>query len=258
MEPFQAYLAATNEKQLVGKVLAEEVANYSISKAGVVKNILDLGCGSGEVSLQIIQALDKTKQPYEYDALDISKESLNKFKAKTPTADLTRIKFWEQKFDENYKPIRRYNILIACQFLYYFQNAQEIIEKLLSMSDETIIVHHGFTGLEEFENEYADYVSKSVYGNTTYADIQSWLNKANEQNNFEIKFKQLACDVNIQKCKDFKSEEGRALLSFFVGSDVATLPLAIQKEMPLFLERSYPDIIQRQQGIFFIRRKIKV
>ncbi len=257
MDPFEAYLISTDEKQLIGDILAQNILASSLTGDDHAREIFDLGCGSGEISLKILNILDSHNIEYGYDAIDPSVERVDKFREKISSENKQKIHFLEEAFGEEYTPIRPYDILIACQSLYYFEDLQKIIQKILAMSKEVIIVHHGATGLEAFENIYSEFFKKSVYGISTYIDVRKVLDLINYNQQYQIEFKNIFCSVDIKSCKDPESTRGQALLSFFLGNSIKSFPLNIQKEMSLFMQENYPDTIQREQGIFFIKHTVK-
>jgi len=255
MDSFEAYLNATNEKQLIADFFANNFFRLDIAKRSGHQRILDMGCGSGEVSLKFLQTLKENGIDYSYDALDISGSSLRKFQLKSEVAGLSDINFIEKPFQEFKHTADSYEFLIACQSLYYFTDLPEVVNILLSMAKESMIVHHGLTGLEAFEDKFKDYLKKSKFGVSTYIDIQNILKEREIADRYEITFQNITCDVNIAKCKNSASLEGRALISFFLGNDIEKLPGEVQKAMIEFLSINYPDIIKRQQGIFFCKKR---
>jgi SAM-dependent methyltransferase len=253
-DAFEAYLKATNEKQLIADFFDTHFQDLAIAQSKDRQRVLDMGCGSGEISLRFLETLRKNGVNYSYDALDISEGRLDTFRQKVQQADLADIRFLNQSFESFDHSPDSYDFLIACQSLYYFEKLKPILETLLHISKESMIVHHGSTGLEAFEERFKDYIKKSQFGVSTFADVQAALDEMGDRKRYQINFENLACDVNIEKCKDPSSLEGRALMSFFLGNDIDQLPQEIQSEMMNFMDKNYPNTIQRQQGIFFVSK----
>ncbi len=254
MNPFSAWLKYCNEKQLFEELLSDKIGLLNISKNTGTQKILDVGCGSGETSTRILNVLNKRSIPFEYTALDPFQKNIDAFKIKMGELSMSDIKYVLSTFEKYEASKNTYDLLVACQVLYYFDDIKSMIEKMLDMAKETIIVHHGSNGIHTFHQKFLPYVRTTDHIMSTYSEVQNMLDEINSDGKYKIQFFKFVCQVDIKACKDENSEDGNNLLTFFLGKDISEIPVDVRKEMHNYFKQNYDKYMEHDQGVFFVTK----
>jgi SAM-dependent methyltransferase len=239
MNPFFAWLKYCNEKQLFEELLSDKIGLLNISKNTGTQKILDVGCGSGETSARILNVLEKQDIHFEYTALDPYQKNIDAFKIKMEERGVSDIKYVLSPFEKFEASENAYDLLVACQVLYYFNDIKSMIEKMLDMAKETIIVHHGSNGIHTFHQKFLPHVRMTDHIMSTYSEVQTMLDEINSDGKYKIQFFKFVCQVDIEQCKDENSEDGNNLLTFFLGKDISEIPVDIRKEIHQYFKDNY-------------------
>ncbi len=256
--PFSAWLINSNENILIKQCIIEKLNHIFLTKDSTEKNtirkILDVGCSWGSTSFKIIEALNKFGLNYEYYGLDPFEEQLVIFKELAAKKNITNLQLINGTL-EDYNSSRDFDLVFTSHSLYYVNDIKVSLEKLLELGKVVIIVHQGKDGINLIHNEFKDFLKQRPYINLTYQDILNTINSLNYENKYNIEVSEQIGLVNVAHCKDENSEQGRALISFFLEHDYQNIPEKTRKDIHNYFRINFPETMPNDFGIIFVYRR---
>ena len=195
---FQRYISLTNQKNfLIEKICKVINENYTSNKL----SLLDIGCGDGTVTLQIISKL-KDKYNLEINAIDVSKPLIECFKRK-------------KSYTINYiidnveliKILPKADFILMSHILTYINNLDDLIEKVLNALNlngiALIVLSNDFSDDVKVKNK----LNKKL---TTSHKVKKILDKKNINYKVEI----IESEIDISGIENM-DEDGRVIIEFF-------------------------------------------
>lgn len=123
--------------QLFRKGMVERF-NLALKECESNKTVLDIGCGSGRISIELakkgatVKAID-----YSEKMIKLANQYLNEQKKENENL---KIKFEISDFLKNFNSKKKYEIIFAIGLFDYIKNAFPVLEKIKNLTQEKIIV----------------------------------------------------------------------------------------------------------------------
>lgn len=211
---YSSWLKNVNERVILEKALFDRF-NEWFSESWKEKKIciVDIGCGVGSATIKLFKILDKKGIEYCYLGIDPYKEQLERFEESIPLG--TNKKLLCSTL-ENFKPTKKYDIAFVIHTLYYVENMENSLTKILNFAKKAIIVHHGKHGINEVHQKFKKYIKEGAYIISTHEDILDSLDQLGIKYNSKL----YPATLNIAPCKDPKNQDGRNMIKFFLEKSI--------------------------------------
>src|SRR3989338_4871137 len=234
---YDAWLQHTNQKSRLIDILKNEIPKSGLKEnKQTVKNILDVGCNDGSVSLKLMDILKNNGICFQYTGLEPEKAWLDKFKNSATGGRITNISFLESSF-EDFEFDCLYDLVLAAYSLYHFQNVKAILKKTILGSKQFYIAHGKSDN--PVRKIFPELVKEGIKPMTTYNDIVNGLNSLKEDG---LKFKwrviEYKSETDVRQCSDPSSRDGQDLITFFLRQYNE-----IPENEKLFVHNAFKEIV---------------
>jgi len=209
------------------------------------KHVLDVGCGCGHTSLQILRLFEQLGIRVDYTALDPYREQLDLFRARADAQGRMNLKLIQSSL-QGFHPANAFDLVIASHSLYYMEDISSSIEKILALGIESIVIHHGPRGINEVHDRFPPWVNRDGFIISTYNDVSPHLPKA--------EFLSFQGSVDVACCQDPSSTDGLNLLTFFFERDFLELPASVRAEAHAFFRETFPETMVHDVGVFVTKQ----
>ncbi len=254
LNPFNAWLFASKEDELVEKALFNKLKYLNILKNKKKLKILDMGCSWGCTSFRVINVLNKISLDFTYYALDPFIEQLNQFKKLAEEKNIKNIRFIKNTL-ENFNSKIEFDLVFTSHTLYYVQNIEKAIEKLLNLGKSIIIIHQGENGIKGFHKRFHDLLKFEQNIDIIYPDLLSIIQELNPEKEFEVDIFVIKNKIDVSSCQDENSDFGKALISFFLNSDFSLVNFNMRQEIHDFFKNEMPEYMENETGLIMISKK---
>ncbi len=210
-EPIYAsWLKNVNERVILEKALLDRFDEWFDEKwKGKKICIVDIGCGIGSAAKKLFKILDKKEIEFSYLGVDPYKEQLERFKE---AITLNSNKKLVCSKLEDFNPKKKYDIAFVIHVLYYVDNMETSLAKILNFAKKAIIVHHGKKGINQIHQKFKMFVKTGAHIISTHEDVMEALDKLK----VDYKSKVYSATLNIKPCKNPKNKDGRNMIKFFL------------------------------------------
>lgn len=240
--PFEAYLATSDEKPRL-RVFFDTMLFPHLKVTGIRDRpvrVLDLGCGGGNMSMHNIELLQGMELEVRYTAVDPYADSLASFQARAEQKSIRGLELVQSDI-EAYEPSCEFDLVIVCQSLYYVQNMQTALRRILRCGREIVVVHHGEHGMHEVQTAFRPYACTAPNTVTTGNTVAQYLRglpytgRALSQYSFPAY-------IDTSSYGDEKPDPARsnALTSFFLQRSLRELPAEVPASVRMFVRRIAP------------------
>ncbi len=211
---YSSWLKNVNERVVLEKALLDRFKEWFKPEWKNRKmKIIDIGCGAGSAAKRLFEILDRLGIDYSYLGIDPYKEQLERFEEEIPLNSTKKLICSRL---ENFNPKEKYDLAFVIHSLYYVDNMENALTKILNFSDKVIIVHHGKRGINTVHQRFKKYVKKGPYIISTYENVIGFLDKLG----IAYTFKVYNATLNISPLKDTKNREGINMIKFFLEKSV--------------------------------------
>jgi predicted TPR repeat methyltransferase len=111
----------------------EETNRLILEKFGHVGGLLEVGCGEGHQSQELRRVCDR------FHGLDVSSRAVQRAQERCP--DLTFM-VGEIFDDDLFKSIGRFDLVVACEVIYYMADTQAVIRRLSSLGKACLVTYY--------------------------------------------------------------------------------------------------------------------
>ncbi|XP_060773364.1 histamine N-methyltransferase-like isoform X2 [Neoarius graeffei] len=244
LKAFELYLERSSDHQsvrgFIQSTLPDILTTYSVGAGKSTLNIMGVGCGSGEIDMEILTQLHAkySGARVEYEVVEPNRDMLDKYKGlalKTPGLDHTTFRFHmmtASEFESDWKqrnPDRKMDFIHMIQMLYYVKDPEMTVSFFRSLLRKDgkllIILVSGDSGWSGLWRHYHDRVHSS---HVTAADIKSFLDAK------EIPYKSYSfvSTFDITECFTTRDEKEELMLDFLT-------------EIPEFSKSTSPELKAR-------------
>ncbi|MBS3080202.1 class I SAM-dependent methyltransferase [Candidatus Pacearchaeota archaeon] len=207
---YESWLKNVNEREILEEALTDRFSEWFDQEWNVKRiKIIDIGCGSGSASKRLFRILDNKNIKYSYLGIDPYKEQLERFE-KEITIDKNK-KLLCSTLDE-FKTEEKFDLAFVIHSLYYVEDIEKALNKIMIFADKAIVVHHGENGINKVQKKFKKYVKKGPNIIGTYKDILVSLEKLGIKYDYDI----YEATVNVSHCKNPKDKEGINMIKFFL------------------------------------------
>lgn len=236
---YDSWLRHANEREVMADVFRRRKREWLHTHP---IGIIDVGSGTGAAANKLFAILDDDRIPFTYTGLEPVEEMIDQF----PLRRETRI---IQTTLEAYTPVGRVDLVTAIHSLYYMTDLRSALDKLATMGDRMLIVHHGKRGIHQVQERFPDAVERgdnNIF--STHNDITDLL----DDMGIEYAFENYETMVNIRPCKREGDIHGQNLITFFLEQE----NLCPQDEVRVraYL-RTLPDELIHDMGVIITCRK---
>ena len=219
---------------------------------GVVKRIIDIGCGFGSISIELMKMLEKNRIQFQYTGVDPSKAQLKRFRELLQSEGRNDVRLVESRIEDFiYEEI--YDLAYIGHSLYYAESMIDTLEKVIRNSKEVCIVHHGEGGINEVHQAFSEWVREGPHIISTYNQIISCLEQLKEQGmNFEYVLHEFKSLIDVKDCQNPASKRGRALIAFFLERDYETIPRRVRRDVRDFFGKQIGNSMLHDEAIILI------
>lgn len=205
---FKSYFGRASEK----KIFLENFDKRFSSPAGKEVSFLDLGCHDGHLMLQIIDRVkDRLPDDVYITGVDPSSSAIEEFSQKRLGRNIRAdfcIQTAEEFFDKQ-DSLLKFNWIIASHCLYWSKRLENVIQKIISTSDQAVIVLRNQLGIYQIQSQF-----KKLLGSP---DEQLYIadNIQNVLDNLNCNYRRENYETKIE-LPDESSKEFLWLISFFL------------------------------------------
>ena len=236
---FQAFVNNSTEKRNLAQWVRENVPPMISEIRSLEKdiiNLLSVGCGTGEMDIQLLsssvqhfrqtQTAKLPKPKICYNVVEPNSEHIVAFKASTsadglkalPYVEDTTFKWYQETFQsyaEREHENNTFDVILFIQSIYYVDVERALVECYENKLNETgfilCMVENEGSVLHQFvTSERVHKYHKTVIRYTTQDVI-----KVATKHNWSYRKFSVDYSVDVSQCFDEKSEEGNLLLDFF-------------------------------------------
>ena len=184
--------------------------------------MLSVGCGSGILDLPLMREVARTRDTFEYTALDPNPVALARFRDEFGRAELPGVSLRLEESDaDGFRPEGAYRSIHSVHSVYYFPDPPRTLDRLLSMltPDGHLVIFAAPLGAL---NRLADcFWGRATEHEVWYSDrLESHLGDAGllyEKDRIEAK-------LDVTSCLTAGETAGQEILDFSIHADAGSLP----------------------------------
>lgn len=209
MEFFNSYFGRASEKTIILEEFKKRFSNPSKSKVSV----LDLGCHDGTLISKLFNVVqEELKQGVILTGVEPSSEAIKSFSKRSfgpIDVELNLHTLTAESYLESVNDKINYDWVLASQCLYWTQNLESTISKIIKKGSKSLIVLRGHYGIYQIQSEF-----KNLLGNKN--------EKLYTSDDIDLVLKALKTDFERQdfqtsiEIPDSSSVEFIWLMSFFL------------------------------------------
>ena len=141
----------------------------------------------------------------------------------------------------------KYDLSYTIHSLYYVDDLQKSLEKIITISDKAIIVHHGKRGINTIQEKFRAQVKSGPNIISEHTLITSLLDKMNVDYTFE----NYETKVNVKPCHTPDDKHGSNMIKFFL--EKSELPQALLNEVSKYIREEIGDTMIHDMGLIIIK-----
>lgn len=188
VEFFKSYFARASEKRLILEEFKKRFSNPSEA----VVSVLDLGCHDGTLIGKLFDVVqEELKQGVVLTGVEPSSDAIKSLSKKTfgpIDVELKLHTLTAESYFDSVADRTKYDWVLASQCLYWVQNLEDIVSKIITRGSKSLIVLRGHYGIFQIQSEFKKLLGNKNEKLYTADDIERALKTLNadfERQNFQ-------------------------------------------------------------------------
>jgi len=225
------YEAASNQRELIlGWFTDHVIPDLATDSA----SFLSVGCGAGELDVEILAAGKKHTSSISYVGLEPDPQQCEKFIARMELANDQNVQVEAHNTDfEKFTEQHRFDLVLMVHSLYYMDDPEQAIQNALNLVNESgrlIILIASNDTLNELSSSFWEMEN----------GVSTWfsedLSKHLEAHGVPFERKRIEARLDITSCCEPNSEQGIRIADFIAQVPTAKLPPRLRKMIFGYLE----------------------
>jgi len=203
---------------------------------------MSVGAGNGDFDWRLLPIIRDQVQTLEYVFVEPSQAMCSRLRQRMAREPLEGVEFdLESSSFETCGLQQAFDLVLLTHCLYYIPDRKTALRhasRLAGDSGWVLIFHQTPLGIDQIQKKFIKRIKGTEQEMFTSQDIQDIL----VQLNAPYRLEQIESHIDVSECFRPGSEEGEALLSFFLECDVRHIDPVLKKEVVDYIhELSYPD-----------------
>lgn len=222
-------------------------------------SVMSVGAGNGDFDWRLIPILREKVGSLEYVFVEPSQAMCRHLRERMLKEPVQGVEFdLETSCFETCGLQKVFDMVLLTHCLYYIPDRKAAIEHALRLADDSglvLIFHQTPHGIDQVQKKFIKQIKGSEQEMFTSQDIQEVLTQLDAPYRLE----QIESHIDVSQCFRPGSEEGEALLSFFLECDVRLIDPVLKQEVVDYIhELSYPEegnrLLYHPVAVFMISR----
>ena len=203
---YESWLRFANERDILENVLRDRFEEWCHTKP---LSMIEWGCGLGSAAKRFMNILVEKEVTFDYTGVDPFQDQLDRFRQSLKKEENVHLEVGDF---ETYNPNRKRNLALAIHSLYYANDFETTLAKIVDSSEKMFLVHHGLNGINKIHEEFPQWVIQEKSEISTHIDVCEALDILGIRYDLTIYNTQ----TDIRACHDPTNIDGRNMIQFFL------------------------------------------
>ncbi len=205
-------------------------------------SVMSVGAGNGDFDWRLLPILKNHISNLEYVFVEPSSAMCGRLRERTAREPVDGVEFGlENSCFETCGLERSFDLVLLTHCLYYIPDRATALRRAARLAGDNgwvLIFHQTQLGIDQVQKRFIKRIKGTELEMFTSLDIRNILDRLD----LPYRLERIESHIDVSECFRPGSEEGEALLSFFLECDVRHVDPALKQEVKDYIfELSYPD-----------------